>query len=53
MLNEILDETLDRLTEFEKQNPNERIIKQDLYTSLKSQMKLFKDYLVLEMKIEK
>ncbi len=53
MLNEILDETLDRLAEFEKQNPSERIIKQDLYTSLKSQIRLFQNFCVLEMKIGK
>jgi len=44
MLYEILDETLDRLAEFEMQDPNGIIIKQRSYTSLKSQILFFKDY---------
>ncbi len=44
MLYEILDETLDRLAEFEMQNPNGIIIKQRSYTLLKSQILFFKDY---------
>jgi len=44
MLYEILDETLDRLAEFEMQNPNGIITKQRSYTSLKSQILFFKDY---------
>ena len=44
MLYEILDETLDRLAEFEMQNPSGIIINQRSYTSLKSQILFFKDY---------
>ena len=44
MLYEILDETLSKLDECEKQNPNEILYKQVSYTSLKSQIKFFKDF---------